>query len=409
MSRNHKLHSVIRHEFFTIIRQPSFWISLLAMPVLIGIIILIGAVTDSSDEVNIDQNIDNISVVVIDESKIIQPEVLENYNLKTENSDQRENLVQQVKDSSIDGLIIYPEDLETTGKYEMYADDTDTDNAAIVTELGRSVLQQSVLAPLESEEHKTLAITGGEGSLQSFSNGKPAREFSEKIIPGSFLVLFYVVLIFSVGYALTSIAEEKENRSIEMVLSYVKPQTLILGKLLAIILVTITQLIIIASLAAVAYFVASSLGNDLSLPFSISDLTFVPSEVLFGIGFLVFGFIFYVALMAMIGAIFPSAKEASGFSTVFFILPAIPFWGLEAITNQPESVFTQFLTYFPLTSPTTVLLRNATGNISVTEAAISFVILIVSTIITVYLAAKAFRLGTLEYTNRIKLASLFSK
>lgn len=135
----------------------------------------------------------------------------------------------------------------------------------------------------------------------------------------------------------------------------------------------------------------------------------MPFELAIGVSFLVFGFIFYVALMAMIGAIFPSSKEASGFSTVFFILPAIPFWGMNAITNQPESIFTQVLTYTPVTSPTTILLRNATGNLSIFEGLVSLLLLIIATALVVYLAAKAFRLGTLEYTNRIRLTTLLRK
>lgn len=404
---SHKLRAVVRHEFLTIIRQPSFWIALIALPLIIGIVMLVGALTDSSDELDVEKN--TLTIAVIDKSNIIQPEVLAAYKLTAKDANQQAVLQQQVKTGKLDGLIIYPSDLEQNGKYQMFADDTDKNNTASVMELGRIVLQQSVLAPLESKDLAALALTGGEGSIQSYKDGKQARELSEQVVPGSFLVLFYIVLIFSVGYALASISEEKENRSIEMVLSYVKPRTLILGKLLAIVLVTLTQLLFIAVMALCAYGVARSLGNDLSLPFSIDDLTFVPFEILIGASFLIFGFIFYVALMAMVGAIFPSSKEASGFSTVFFLLPAVPFWGMEAITSQPDSMFTQILTYFPLTSPTTVLLRNAVGNLSALEGLISLAILIVATFVTTYLAAKAFQLGTLEYTNRIKLTSLFKK
>ena len=78
-------------------------------------------------------------------------------------------------------------------------------------------------------------------------------------------------------------------------------------------------------------------------------------------------------------------------------------------TNQPESIFTQVLTYTPVTSPTTILLRNATGNLSIFEGLVSLLLLIIATALVVYLAAKAFRLGTLEYTNRIRLTTLLRK
>lgn len=409
MSKNHKLHAVIRHEFLTIIRQPSFWISLVAFPLVAGIILLIGTLTDSSDKSTVSTEDKSRNIVIIDNSDLINPDVASQYNIQLESADQKDALEESVRKGEVDGLIVYPQDLVNSGKYQLFADNTKKDNTDAVTELGRVILQQSLLTPLESDELAALAITGGEGSMQSYKDGESTREVSEYIVPGAFLVLFYIILIFSVGYALTSVSEEKENRSIEMVLSYVKPQTLILGKLFAIILVTLTQILFIALMAAVAYGIARSLGNDLSLPFNISDLTFVPEEILIGVAFLIFGFIFYVGLMAMIGAIFPSSKEASGFTTVFYLLPAVPFWGINAITNQPSSLFTQILTYFPLTSPTTALIRNAAGNLSLMEGLLSLSVLIIATFIIIGLAAKAFRLGTLEYSERIKLSLLFQK
>lgn len=404
MAKNHKLRAVVRHEYLTIIKQPSFWISLIAVPLLLAIITVISALTNDSK--NVDPLKEDISVVLIDESNLIDRNIAQSYKLQLKNDSEKANLQQAVKDGKLDGLIIYPKDLRASGKYQTFSDNTDKDNGAIVSEVGRRVLQQSLLSPLD-RDLATLAISGGENDLTSFKNGKPSREFNEYIVPGAFLVLFYIVLIFSVSYALTSVSEEKENRSIEMVLSYVKPRVLILGKLFGIIFVTLTQIAIIALMAVAGYFIARALGNELSLPFDLSELAIVPYEILIGAGFLIIGFIFYVALMAMIGAIFPSSKEAAGFSTVFFILPAVPFWGMDAILNQPTSMFTQVLTYFPLTSPTTVLLRNAAGNLGTFEGIASLLVLIAATILTVLLAAKAFRLGTLEYSERIKFSALF--
>lgn len=406
MAKNHKLRAVVRHEYLTIIKQPSFWISLIFVPALIGIIMLIGVLTDSPK--NIDPLKEKLTVAVIDESGLINQNIIKSYNLQSKPVGEKSNLEQQVKAGKLDGLIVYPKDVLNTDKYQLYADNSDKDNGAVVSEMGRLVLQQSLLAPL-GDKIAALAVSGGQGDLTSYKNGEPARQLTEYIVPGAFLILFYIVLIFSVSYALTSVSEEKENRSIEMVLSYVKPRTLILGKLFGIILVTLTQIALIAVMATTAYFIARAFGNELSLPIDFSQLTFVPFEVAIGVGFLVIGFIFYVALMAMIGAIFPSSKEAGGFSTVFFILPAVPFWGVDAILNQTSSVFTQVLTYFPLTSPTTILLRNAAGNLGVFEGIVSLVILTVATLITIVLTAKAFRLGTLEYSERIKFSSLLKK
>ena len=407
MKLNHKLKAVIRHEFLTIVKQPSFWISLIAVPLITGVVILIGMLTnDSKDTAKKDGN---LSIVVIDKSNLIVPDTAKANGFTISSPEKEAELKAAVQAGDVDGLIIYPSDLKESGSYQLFADNTDQDNGAIVSRLGRTVLQESVLVPLNSKSLADLARTGGTGKLETFVDGKQPRQFIEYVVPGAFLVLFYMVLVFSVGYALTSVSEEKENRSIEMVLSYVKPRTLILGKLLAIILVTLAQILIILTMAGIGLLIARAMGNDLSLPFDLSTLTFVPFEVLIGIGFLVVGFIFYVALMAMIGAIFPSSKEAGSFSSVFFILPAVPFWGFDAITTQANSVFTQILTYFPLTSPTTVLLRNAAGNLDIMSGLLSLAILALTTVFTIALAARAFKLGTLEFSERVKFSTLFKR
>lgn len=406
MTKNNKLRAVVRHEYTTIIKQPSFWISLIFVPALIAIIMVINILTDESKDV--DPLKEKLSAAIIDESGLIVKSTADTYGLQTKSISEKTNLKADVKNGKIDGLIVYPKDLQKTGKYELYSDNTDKDNGAIISQIGSTVLQQSLLQPLDSQV-AALAVSGGEGSLVSYKNGEPTRGPNEYVVPGAFLILFYIVLIFSVSYALTSVSEEKENRSIEMVLSYVRPRTLILGKLFGVILVTLTQIAIIALMGVAAYLSARMFGNELSLPIDFNQLSIVPFELLIGAGFLIVGFVFYVALMAMIGAIFPSSKEASGFSSVFFILPAVPFWGIDAILNQPTGMFTQLLTYFPLTSPTTVLLRNATGNLGVFEGILALTVLTIATCATVLITAKAFRLGTLEYSERIKLISLFKR
>jgi ABC-2 type transport system permease protein len=407
MKLNHKLKAVIRHEFLTIVKQPSFWISLIAVPLITGVVLLIGMLTDNSkDTVKKDGN---FSIVVIDKSNLIVPDIAKANRVTVASPDKEAELKAAVKAGDVDGLVVYPSNLKESGSYQLFADNTDRDNGAVISQLGKTVLQESVLLPLNSKSLADLARTGGVGKLETFVDGKQPRQFIEYVVPGAFLVLFYMVLVFSVGYALTSVSEEKENRSIEMVLSYVKPRTLILGKLLAIILVTMAQILIILAMAGAGLLIARAMGNDLSLPFDLTTLTFVPFEVFIGVSFLVVGFIFYVALMAMIGAIFPSSKEAGSFSTVFFILPAVPFWGFDAITTQANSVFTQILTYFPLTSPTTVLLRNAAGNLDIMSGLLSLAILALTTVATIALAARAFKLGTLEFSERVKFTTLFKR
>lgn len=410
MKNTHKLGVVIRHEYKTIVKQVSFWAVLILVPLIFAVIIGASYISDkTSKDQDQNANAKDKHVVVIDKSKLINTDIAKTLNLTIDHNAPQSELVDQVKNGQLDGLIVYPQDVAKTQQYEVYANNDESNNSNKLSTIGKTALQQSVLAPLGSNELSALATSGGQSEITSFKNGKESKGFGSYVLPGSFLLLFYMVLVFSVSYALTSVSDEKENRSIEMVLSYIKPQTLILGKLFGVILVTLTQILFFALIGLVGYLIARILGNQLSLPFDLSDITVDPMALIFGISFLVLGFIFYVGLMATTGAIFPSAKDAGGFTTVFFLAAASPFWSFSTISNNPDSIITQIMTYFPLTAPTTSLIRNTFGNLSATEGLISLIILAISTVATIMLAGKAFRLGTLQYNSRINFRDLFSR
>ena len=103
-----------------------------------------------------------------------------------------------------------------------------------------NILKTSLFIPLGSAEVIALAQDGASSTITTYENGQESAGFNAYIAPGLFLILFYIVFAFSISYMLTSVSEEKENRSMEMVLTYVKPRTLIIGKLLAVSLVTLT-------------------------------------------------------------------------------------------------------------------------------------------------------------------------
>jgi ABC-2 type transport system permease protein len=87
----------------------------------------------------------------------------------------------------------------------------------------------------------------------------------------------------------------------------------------------------------------------------------------------------------------------------------IPAYALAAIISSPEQLIVQGMSFFPLTAPITLMLRNAVGNLSGTEAAIGLGILYVSGIIALALAVRIFRYGTLEYSRRIGLKELLTR
>lgn len=199
----------------------------------------------------------------------------------------------------------------------------------------------------------------------------------------------------------------------EMVLTYVKPRTLIVGKLLGVSLVTLTQIAFFAILAVIGYVILqqTSAGGGAALPMGIDPgrIVFDFWPIFFGFAFLVVGFLMFAGYMTATAAAAPSSKEANNFSSVFFIGAFIPFYFIMMLVTNPENGIVKFLTFFPLTSPVVALIRNTVGNMSLLESWLALIVMIFFMFVSVWIAVKAFRLGALEFGSTIKLSKLLKK
>ena len=407
-----KLRIVIKHEYLTIVKQPSFWITMLAFPLIIAAAITLSYLGSKSSEDRIDELAKDLkNVAIIDKSGLVNADVVKSSGLSLSPAGDESKLREQVRTSRKEALIVYPETLAKDRTYSIYLSSNDFTKMGSVTSLAENLLKTSLFLPLGSAEVIALAQNGAESQVTTYRNGTETAGLNEYVVPGLFVVLFYIIFIFSVGYMLTSVSEEKENRSMEMVLTYVNPRHLIVGKLLAVIFVALTQIAFFTALAMAAYVIISLLGNDLSLPsgIDIHRIVFDPSAIFFGASFLIVGFLLFAGLMTTTAAVAPSTKEATGFSGVFFVGAFMPVYFIMTILTDPENPIVKFLTFFPLTSPVITLLRNAVGNMGALEATLALITMAVFMIISIWLAVRAFSRGALEYSSAQNLKSLFKK
>lgn len=407
-----KLRSVIRHEYLTIVKQPSFWIVMIAIPSLIGAVIGLTYIGNKSSAERIEEIASELkNVSIIDNSGLINTAVVEQTGLEfTANADPSE-AKEQVRKGTLEALIVYPENLAETKTYQAYLSTDDLTKSSGVTGIADNLLKTSLFVPLGSAEVIALAQNGASGDVTMFRDGVATGGFNDYIAPGIFLVLFYIIFAFSISYMLTSVSEEKENRSMEMVLTYVKPHVLIVGKLLAVSLVTLTQVAFFALLAFAGLLIMRQMGNDIALPAGIdlNEINFSPLPIFFGAVYLVIGFLMFAGFMTATAAAAPSSKEANNFSSVFFIGAFIPFYFFMPIITDPRGPLVQFLSYFPLTSPVVSLIRNTVGNMEGIEPWLILVVMTIFMLISIWIAVKAFRLGALEFGSAIKLSKLFTK
>ena len=407
-----KLSSVVRHEYMTIIKQPSFWIAMIAIPVLIGVVIAVSIIGNQASADRIDELAKDLkNVVVIDESGLVKKEVVEGAGLAMQSASETDTFREKVRLGEQEALVVYPETLAKDRTYQIYLSGNDLTKMGGVSTLADNLLKTSVFLPLKSPEIIALAQDGASSQITSFKDGEETAGFNEYVAPAIFVILFYIIFAFSVSYMLTSVSEEKENRSMEMVLTYVKPRTLIVGKLLGVSLVTLTQIAFFAILAVIGFFILQNVNGGVTLPAGIepSRIVFDFWPIFFGLAFLVVGFLMFAGYMTATAAAAPSSKEANNFSSVFFIGAFVPFYFIMLMVTNPENPIVKFLTFFPLTSPVVALVRNTVGNMGLLESWLALITMTFFMVVSVWIAVRAFRLGALEFGSTIKLSKLFKQ
>lgn len=403
-----KLKAVVRHEYLTIVKQPSFWMLMLAIPLIAGAITAMNYFSNKASSDKINELADDLKTVrIVDESGLINTDVARQAGLQIGTIDSEEQYKNDVKDGQSQGLVVFPADLKQSKTYEIYVDSSNISVYGAVSSMADTILKTSLFLPLGDVEIIALAQDGASSSTVFYRDGRETAGFNEFIAPGVFLILFFIIITFSISYMLTSVSDEKENRSMEMVLTYVNPRTLIIGKLLGVTLATLTQIAFFGLVAVIGFIILKNTGN-INLPFGI-DLTKIPFDpvtLLISAGYLVAGFTLYAGLMITVAATAPSAKEANSFSSVFIISAIVPFYFISLLVTDPSNAVAIFLSYFPLTSPMADLVRNTVGNLDIGTALGALSILIASAATSIWLAVKAFRLGALEFAQTIKLSNL---
>jgi ABC-2 type transport system permease protein len=220
------------------------------------------------------------------------------------------------------------------------------------------------------------------------------------VVPIVFASLFMIAIMVSSGFLFQSVTEEKENRVIEILLSSVSSGQLLVGKVLG--LGTAGLIQVAVWFITVAIFAEGAPGI---IP-ALSALSIPASLIGWGLVYFILGYLLLAALYAGVGSMGATAREGQGWSTIFTLPVILPLWFNYFIIGSPESAVSRALTFFPLTAPVTAMMRISLHAISAWEIALSLIILIGSVILTMWVAAKIFRVFLLMYGKRPALREI---
>ncbi|MGD1993181.1 MAG: ABC transporter permease [Anaerolineae bacterium] len=264
-------------------------------------------------------------------------------------------------------------------------------------------IQINLLADLPPEIARR-AVVGDDIVVRSLDGG---REFSpsgptlEVLLPLFISVAFLFLFMMSSGYLMQAIAEEKENRTMEILATSVSPTQLVGGKVLGIVAISLTQLVVWVGIAFLGIVIARWAGlawfQDVNLNWEI-----ILSMVVIAIPSYVLG----AALMTAIGATVTSAQEGQSTSAIFIILYGLPFYLTWLVINDPHSPVCIALSFVPLSALTMVALRNTFAVVPMWQVIASAAAQAIYAVGAIWLAGRALRLGMLRYGQRVRWRQL---
>lgn len=399
----HNLRTVFTFEFTRAVKKKSFWVSVFLFPLMIGAIAGISFASNKATDEKAEQ-IENqkFSLEITDDSGLVSPATLNAYGAKTVD---KATGIRDVQNGVVDAYFYYPKDIGSES-IEISAKDVGLFDNGRYSGVAKNLLDQSVATSVDSN---IKAILQGSESyaVTMYKDGAEFDGFKAMIAPGLFLILFYFVIAVFGGQMMNSTVEEKENRVIEMLLTSVNPRTLIIGKILALVVLGLLQVMLILIPTIFGYLL---LKEQLNLPsFDPSSFAFDWIRIVTGFAIFILSFLFFTGILVTIGASVPTAKEAGPFIGAVMMLIFGPLYAVTLFVSDPTAGIVQFLTYFPLTAPIPLLLRNAVGNLQPHEAIISLVILALCTVVVINLAVRVFRYGALEYNRKLSLKEILGR
>jgi ABC-2 type transport system permease protein len=209
-----------------------------------------------------------------------------------------------------------------------------------------------------------------------------------------FALTLVISLLVTNGYLLQSVIEEKETRLIEILVSSARPLELLSGKILAMGLLGLTQILVWVGvlLAATRLSNIMGIGDALALVTSL----YVPVEILpLLLVYFVLAYLMYAAAFAMVGAISNSMREGPQYAAVFTLPAVAPMWFLGIFATTPNAPLPVFLSLFPLTAPVAMTQRLVIASVPAWQIAISLTLLALTVAGMMWLAARVFRVGVL--------------
>jgi ABC-2 type transport system permease protein len=382
------------------------------------------------------------SISVIDQSGIVAPQLESNEDVQfvvVTDGDLQTELKKSLDSEEFGVLFIGKDVVENPNNVQLY---TNQSSSMLVEESIADQIEDIV----EAERLKALNVGNLKQileqvevnlSLATFRNGEESSEASSSAassfagIALGFVLYFFLVIYGSI--VMQSIIEEKSSRILEVLVSTVRPFDMMMGKILGVALVALTQiaiwgvLLIVISAAVIPAVMpddilagveavrtgvdVAAMAPDMDVEAmaalaSVMDTGYISQIVVLLLLFMMGGFLLYAAMYAAIGASVDQVQDAQQLTTPVMIPIIFAFIILTMVMNDPNSPLVVWCSMIPFTAPIVMMGRIPSG-IPTWEIVTSLLLLYGTFIVMVWLAGKIYRVGIFMHGKKPTFKELY--
>jgi ABC-2 type transport system permease protein len=404
-----KIWLIIKREYLTRVRKKTFIISTLLFPLLyLGM----GFIAEKSKQ--------NLHVAIIDNSgyfsndAINKQNVSDNSSLLTLVKGNTDKILADHKAAGYDGFIVIPAISWKEGSDSLFFKANKSygsgSTAAVEAKLNRiwNEIKNDSLQ-IDTDKQAILVKSRLSVSPRNIKDENANAKTAEGIGYVAGFLIYLILLIYG-SQVMMGVMEEKTNRIAEVIVSSVKPFQMMLGKILGIGLVALTQFFLWIAFVLIVYNVGKASGSSGMATEMVGSMQKIFTNVnmpmiLFCFGFyFLAGFFFYSSLYGAIGsAVNEDMREAQSLSFPITMLVIISIALMTATISDPTGPIAVWASIIPISSPIVMMARipyGVPGTVPWWQLGLSMSLLILSFIFTVWFAGKIYRTGILMYGKK---------
>lgn len=401
---------VARREFLERVRSKWFVVMTLLAPIgmvaMVVVPVLLGMSSTAGTRVDI---VDQTGKLAQPIGKALEEQQWKVAILPPDTTDDAE--MEKIRKDKINGFLTIPRDALDKGQI-LYRGDNASGQGAVVTlvnaisntvkrERGRAEgIREDKLDHVFEKVNFDAQHTTGEA--------KGSSGFAAFMIAYLMAILLYIVITLYGVAVMRSVVTEKSSRVMEMLVAVVKPRALMAGKIIGIGGAGLTQIAIWLAMGALLLANKGAvIGWFGGSPDKAPDIPMLGGiDLVVVLAFFIAGFYFYSTMYAAVGAMVSSEQEMQQAQLPVTLVMVVGVVCLQVISNAPRGGAASVMSNIPMWSPMLMPMRYLLGGATLGEVAISFVILVITTLLLARAAGKIYRVGVLMYGKRPSLSEV---